>query len=194
MSRFLSLKCIKVVNVLLVIFFISSSNSFSQTFTDSNLPIVLITTDNNPNSGFPLEILDDPRVLANMKIIYHKDGSPNYLTDKNTTEHLNYNGRINIEIRGSSSQDLPKKPYGLTTLKADNVTNNNVSLLGMPSENDWILNSLAFDPSLIRDYISYNISRQMGNYAPRTVYCEVVINGAYVGLYMLEEKLKSDTN
>src|ERR1035437_4555333 len=40
-------------------------------------------------------------------------------------------GRINIEIRGSSSQVLPKKQFGLTTLKADNTSNNNVSLLGM---------------------------------------------------------------
>ena len=184
----------KLFSVLLLLFFTFTFNCFSQTLNDSNLPIVLITTDNDPNTNLPLEIIDDPRVLANMKIIYRKDGSRNFLTDSNTTEHLNYNGRINIEIRGSSSQSLPKKPYGLTTLKEDNASNNNVSLLGMPSENDWILNSLAFDPSLIRDYISYNLSRQMGNYAPRTVYCEVVINGEYAGLYMLQEKIKSDSN
>ena len=186
-------KISKIVNVLFVVFLISSFNSYSQNFTDSNLPIVLITTDTDPNTGLPIEIKDDPRVLANMKIIYHKDGSRNYVTDSNTPDHLDYNGRIDIEFRGSSSQSLPKKPYGLTTLLADNKSNNNVSLMGMPSENDWILNSLAFDPSLIRDYISYNVSRQMGNYAPRTVYCEVVINGNYVGLYLLQEKLKADT-
>ena len=184
----------KIFSVLLLLFFIFTFNGFSQTLNDSNLPIVLITTDTDSNTNLPLEILDDPRVLANMKIIYRKDGSRNFITDGNTPEHLNYNGRINIEIRGSSSQSLPKKPYGLTTLKDDNTSNNNVSLLGMPSENDWILNSLAFDPSLIRDYISYNLSRQMGNYAPRTVYCEVVINGEYAGLYMLQEKIKSDSN
>lgn len=194
MIQFYPFKYSKLRDILLFVIFISSFNSYSQTFTDSNLPIVLITTDNDPNSGLPLQILDDPRILASMKIIYHKDGTRNYIADQNTADHLNYDGRINIEIRGSSSQDLPKKPYGLTTLKADNASNNNVTLLGMPSENDWILNSLAFDPSLIRDYISYNVSRQMGNYAPRTVYCEVVINGNYVGLYMLQEKLKSDSN
>ncbi|MGK4566935.1 CotH kinase family protein [Flavobacterium sp. 3HN19-14] len=129
-----------------------------------------------------------------MKIIYKGEGVQNYLTDQNTPAFLNYNGRISIEIRGSSSQALPKKPYGLTTLEADNSTNNNVSLLGMPAENDWILNSLAFDPSLMRDYLSYNLSRQIGNYASRTAYCEVVINGEYVGLYVLQEKIKADSN
>lgn len=160
----------------------------AQVFTDSNLPIVLINTDGNQ------DIPDDPRVLATMKIIRHYDGSRNYLTDQNTAELLDYNGRISIEIRGSSSQSLPKKGYGFTTLAADDVANNNVKLLGMPSENDWILNGLAFDPSLIRDYLSYNLSRQMGNYAPRTQYCEVVINGVYNGLYVLQEKIKADSN
>ena len=64
----------------------------------------------------------------------------------------------------------------------------------MPSENDWILNGLAFDTSLIRDYLSYNLSRQIGNYATRTVYCELVINGDYRGLYVMQEKIKSNTN
>ncbi|MCX6184694.1 MAG: CotH kinase family protein, partial [Flavobacterium sp.] len=91
-------------------------------------------------------------------------------------------------------QATDKKGYGLTTLLPDNLTNNNVGLLGMPKENDWILNGLAFDPSLIRDYLSYNLSRQLGNYAPRTVFCELIVNGDYRGLYILQEKIKVDGN
>lgn len=171
---------------------VSGHGLYAQVFTQSNLPIVVITTDNDPNTGQPMEIPDDPKILATMKIIWHTDGTTNYLTD--TGVNLNYNGRIGIELRGSSSQDLPKKGYGLTTLQADNISNNNVSILGMPSENDWVLNGLAFDPSLIRDYFSYNLARQMGNYATRTVYCEVVINGEYRGLYVMQEKIKADGN
>ena len=94
--------------------------SFAQTFTDSNLPIVVIETDNH------VTIPDEPKVLATMKIIWHQDGSRNYLSDINNPEFLNYDGRIGIEIRGSSSQMLSKKPYGLETLQSDDVTNNNV--------------------------------------------------------------------
>jgi hypothetical protein len=162
--------------------------SYSQSFTDSNLPIVLINTDGG------VEIPDSPRVLATMKIIYKGNGLRNYLIDQNTAEDLNYNGRINIEIRGSSSQVLPKKQFGLTTLKADNTSNNNVTLLGLPSDNDWILNGLGFEPSLIRDYLCYNLSRAIGEYASRTVYCEVMINGSYNGLYVLQEKIKQGSN
>lgn len=161
---------------------------YAQTLTDSNLPIVIINTDG------AVEIPDQPRVLATMKIIYSGAGQRNYVSDQNNSSVLNYNGRIEIEVRGSSSKALQKKQYSLTTLLADNTSNNNVSLLGMPKENDWILNGLAFDASLIRDYISYNLSRKIGNYAPRTQYCEVIINGDYRGLYVLQEKIKADDN
>jgi len=142
----------------------------------------------------PAEIVDDPRVYGTMKIIKHPDGTRNYMSDINNAVFLNYNGRLSIEIRGSSSQAIDKKGYGLTTLLPDNFSNNNVSLLGMPSENDWVLNGLAFDPSLIRDYLAYAISRQLGEYAPRTQYCELVVNGDYRGLYLLQEKIKADSN
>ncbi len=160
----------------------------SQILTDSNLPIVVINTDGG------VTIPDEPKVLATMKIIWHQDGSRNYLTDVNNPEFLNYDGRIGIEIRGSSSQNLPKKPYGLETLQADDVTNNNVSILGMPKENDWVLNSLAFDQTGMRDVLSYELSEKMGQYAPRRVYCEVVINNDYKGLYVFMEKIKADDN
>jgi len=179
MTRYLGYLCL---------LFCTYTSSYSQSFTDSNLPIVLINTDGG------VDIFDSPRVLASMKIIFRGEGLRNYLTDQNTSGFLNYNGRINIEIRGSSSQTLPKKQYGLTTLKADNLSNNNVALLGMPADNDWILNGLGFEPSFIRDYINYNLSRMIGEYASRTVYCEVVLNGSYNGLYVLEEKVKQGSD
>ena len=160
----------------------------AQTFTDSNLPIVVIETDGHVN------IPDEPKVLGTMKIIWHQDGSRNYLTDINNPAFLNYDGRIGIERRGSSSQMLAKKPYGLETLQNDDITNNNVSILGMPKENDWVLNSLAFDQTGMRDVISYELSEKLGQYAPRRVYCEVVINDDYKGLYVFMEKIKADDN
>jgi len=180
------LKTISLFALLMFVLFYQN-NIQAQAFTDSNLPIVIINTDNAE------EIPDDPRIFGNMKIIYKGEGVRNYMIDQTNPAFLNYDGRIDIEIRGSSSQVLDKKQYGFSTKLTDNTTNNNVSLLGMPEENDWILNGLAFDPSLIRDYLSYNLSRNMGNYASRTAYCEVVINGVYKGLYVLQEKVKADS-
>lgn len=191
------LKRLFILFVLFVVFSAQAQNDtvlFSTTrgmyddifSSGSNLPIVVIETDGG------IEIPDEPKVLGSMKIIWHQDGSRNYLTDIDNPQYLNYNGRIGIETRGSTSQVLPKKPYGLTTLQTDNITNNNVSILGMPKENDWILNSLAYDQTGMRDVLAYELSESLGQYASRRVYCEVVVNGDYKGLYVFMEKIKAD--
>ncbi|MGB3468597.1 MAG: CotH kinase family protein, partial [Cyclobacteriaceae bacterium] len=156
-------------------------------FSSSNLPIVFIDTENNA------EIPDEPKIWARMKIVYRGEGDRTFLSDKDNEDYIDFDNNIQIEIRGSSSQALPKKQYGFTTYD-DEREKDNVKLLDMPKENDWILNGLAFDQSLMRDYIAYNLSRQIGQYASRTQYCEVFLNGSYNGLYVLQEKLKKDDN
>jgi len=172
--------------MLLTLCLVSGYHVNSQTFTDSNLPIVIINTENGA------DIPDEPKILGTMKIIQRPDGARNFLTDANTEEFLNYSGTIGIETRGSSSQILPKKPYGIDTLEDDGIEDKSVELLGMAKEDDWILNSFAFDDSMMRDYISYEMARRMGQYAANLKYCEVILNGEYIGLYALSEKIKRD--
>jgi hypothetical protein len=172
--------------ILLTLCFVSGYHVNSQTFTDSNLPIIIIETVNGD------EIPDEPKILGTMKIIQRPNGDRNFVSDVSNEAFLNYSGTIGIETRGSSSQELLKKPYGIDTLEDDGIENDNVQLLGMPKENDWILNSFAFDDSMMRDYISYTMARQMGQYAVNLKYCEVVLNGDYIGLYALSEKIKRD--
>ncbi|MCG3164456.1 MAG: hypothetical protein POELPBGB_00210 [Bacteroidia bacterium] len=149
-------------------------------FASSDLPIVVINT----NGG---TIVDAPRIVVDMGIIYNGPGQRNYLTDP----FNNYDGKVNIEIRGSSSQGFPQKQYGFET--QDDLGNNlNVSLLNFPQENDWVLHALYGEKSLLRNYFAYNLSREMGWYATRTQHCEVVLDGVYQGLYMLEEQIKWD--
>lgn len=179
---------------LLILVFSQATFTQQTILSNSNLPIMVITTDIDPATNSPYVIPDEPKIPATMKLIFKPDGTRNYLSDINNTDFLNYNGKIGIELRGSSSQELDKKPYGFTTLLDDNVSNNNVSLLEMPSENDWVLNSLAFDPSMIRDYLSYTLASNMGNYAPRVKYIEVIVNDDYKGVYILTEKIKIDSD
>jgi len=86
-----------------------SFSVYSQNFSSSNLPIVIIETDKNPSTGKPQDIPDNPKILASMKIIFRSNGRRNALIDQSDPTMLNYNGRIRIEIRGSTSQDLEKK-------------------------------------------------------------------------------------
>jgi hypothetical protein len=151
-------------------------------FTSSNLPIFVINTDGQT-------IVDEPKIVASLGVIDNGEGNLNLLTDN----YNGYNGKIGIEIRGSSSQDFPKKNYGFETRLADGE-NNNVSLLGLPIENDWILYGPYSDKSLMRNVLSFHIGRLTGEYASRTRWCEVVIDGDYKGLYVLMEKIKRDKN
>ena len=151
-------------------------------FISSNIPIIIIETNGQ-------EILDDPRIVANMGIIDNGENTRNFLTDS-----INgYYGKISIEIRGSTSQSFPKKQYGLET-QNDDGSNNNVSLLGMPKENDWILSAPYSDKTLIRNILANRLSESLGHYAPRTKLCELMLNGEYQGAYVLTEKIKRDNN
>ena len=149
-------------------------------FTQSNLPLVLITT--------AQAILDDPRILGNMKVLNDPSGF-NELSDEPT----DYDGLISIEIRGSSSQMFPKKSYAFETQDAAGE-NNNVSLLGMPEENDWILYGPYTDKSLMRNALVFELGEKLNRYTPRRRFCEVFINNDYRGVYMLMENIKRDAN
>lgn len=160
----------------------TSKNNRQIIFTSSNLPIVVINTNGQI-------IPDDHKITADMGIIYNGEGIRNNLTDP----FNNYNGKIGIEIRGSSSQQFPKKQYSVETrdLSGNDIS---VSLLGFPEESDWILFAPYNDKSLMRDVLVYKIASQMGRYASRSKYCEVVLDGEYIGLYVLLEKVKRDAN
>lgn len=158
------------------------ANISEVVFTSSNLPIIVINTNG-------VEIPDADKITADMGVIYNGDGIRNNITDP----YNNYNGKIGIEIRGSTSQWFPKKQYAVETrdLSGNDL---DVSLLGFPQESDWILFAPYNDKSLMRDALTYRIARDMGRYATRSKYCEVVINGEYQGVYVLFEKVKRDAN
>ncbi|MPR31862.1 CotH kinase family protein [Salmonirosea aquatica] len=157
--------------------------------TSSNLPIVIIKTNGQT-------IVDEPKIMADMGIIYNGPGNRNQLTD--SLNH--YNGKIGIEFRGNTSQNSPKKPYGLETRKADG-SNLNVSLLGMPVENDWVLFNTYDDETFMRDVLTHALARNAGHYSPRTVFVELFVSSNdsfeyedYKGIYVLMEKIKQDKN
>jgi hypothetical protein len=168
--------------VVTVIFIASNLTGSAQTLTSSNLPIIVINT-----GGFTIP--DEPKIMADMGIIYNGVGVRNNITDP----FNNYLGKIGIERRGSSSQSFPKKQYGIEI--RDELGNGiDTSLLDMPSEEDWVLFAPYNDKSLMRDVLAYKLGRDLGRYAPRTRFCEVILNGEYQGIYVLMEKIKRNSN
>ena len=149
--------------------------------TSTNLPIVIIT------AAVPLT---DNQVDGNMKIIDNTSGT-------NTPgDSPAFNGLVGLKLRGSSTN--PKKSYSIETwvnLLEDPL---NVSLMGMPAENDWVLLAEYTDRSLLRDLTGFYIYNQMGYYSARMRLCEVIVNEGtgdqYKGVYLFGEKIKRDVS
>ena len=150
-------------------------------FSEFDLPLLLIDTEGQT-------IVDEPKITAKMKVL----NSPTGINKLNDTE-FEFDGHIGIEIRGSSSQMFEKKGYRVET-RNPMGENFNVSLLGMPHENDWVLHGPYSDKSLMRNALAYHFGNLMGRWSPRTRFCEVFINNEYRGVYVLTEVIKIDRN
>ena len=136
------------------------------------LPLMKIQTGNQ-------NIVDEPKIPGSLQI---------FQEELLIEEHL-----IGIEIRGSSSQMFDKKSYGFETW--DEMGEDlNASLGGFPEEEDWILYGPYSDKSLVRNVLIYELSNNMGQYASKTKFYELEINGVFQGIYVLMEKIKRDRN
>ena len=113
------------------------------------------------------------------------------------TDPSDFAGRAGINIRGKSSAGFAKKQYHFETWdKYDQDTD--VSILGFPADSDWILQGPYSDKSLMRNYLTYKWSNDLGRYAVRTRYIEMFLNtdgggvssNDYIGIYVFMEKIK----
>ena len=154
----------------------------SITFDGSELPIVLINTQNQP-------IVADTKIDALMDIKFNGIGNYTLLNDVPNV----YSGHTGIEIRGATSAGYPQRPYGFETRTATGE-NLNAEILNMPPENDWVLLSNYNDRSLIRNTLAYKLFAEMGQYSPRASLCEVLVDSSYKGIYVIGEKIKRDAN
>ncbi|MFZ2147039.1 MAG: CotH kinase family protein, partial [Sedimentisphaerales bacterium] len=110
-------------------------------------------------------------------------------------------GRAGLNIRGKSSAGFAKKQYHFETLD-EYDGDKDVSILGFPAESDWVLQAPYSDKSLMRNFLAYKWSNDIGRYAVRTRFIELFLNtdgggvsmSDYVGVYVLMEKIKQGEN
>lgn len=102
----------------------------------------------------------------------------------------------NIHIRGASTSKYPKKSYRLSLTQSSvggNQRTNDVSLLGMRQDDDWILYPAYNDQEKIRNVFSSNLwkytcakDNSLGlDNGMEYKYLELFMNGEYWGLYAL---------
>lgn len=92
---------------------------------------------------------------------------------------------MKIKGRGNATWRNPKKPY---RIKLDKKA----SLLGLNKSKHFCLMAAYADwRGKGRDYMAFEISRRMGMpWTPGDVPCELVLNGDYMGLYFIVEKIR----
>lgn len=154
-----------------------------ETFT-SNLPLVILNT-------FGREVLRSQKTAASVRFIDEKDGVSRLLGE------ADHDGRAELNLRGNTSLRYLKRSFTLKT-KDDAGQSKSIPLLGFPEDNDWVLYAPYPDKTLLRDVLTYDLSRQLGRYASRTKFVEVFLNQVggrmskrhYMGVYVLEEKIK----
>lgn len=87
-----------------------------------------------------------------------------------------------------------KKSYKLS-LKDENIINYDEEFLGLGKDDDWLLNSMKIDDTFVKERLVmqlWNTLTQQTDYNRPMSYgefCELIINGEYKGLYMLQRRL-----
>lgn len=162
------------------------------TFVKSTLPTVYFNLDET--LGTINEMNSDPehntecygnvtiQVPDGYKCEYaNKDGKTNNV--KTETYELEY-----IRGRGNSTWTTSKKPY---KFKLDKKAD----LFNMGKNKHWVLLADYYDPSHIRNKITYYMGEKFGlAFTPKCVYVDVVMNGEYYGSYLLAEQIRLDSN
>ena len=97
--------------------------------------------------------------------------------------------------RGGASKGSFKQPYKISLKKQGSAENRSLSLLGMDKDDDWILNSLVFDDIKIREKTISSVwnaiqdNRGSDLKMSEGEYVEVLLDGRYSGLYMLQRRV-----
>jgi hypothetical protein len=151
----------------------------------SNLPIAVIDT-------LGKNVTETAQTLSFAGFIDTTTGGRARLTDP-----PDFAGRAGINIRGKSSAGFEKKQYHFETW--DEYDNDkDVSILGFPADSDWVLQGPYSDKSLMRNFLTYKWSNDIGRYAVRTKFIEMFLNtdggtvssSDYIGVYVFMEKIK----
>ncbi len=171
----------------------------------THLPLINITTDGEMPEPYILEegeeVLYDELATGlsnaeqNNEMIgatveyFDNEVKNNHLTDKPTVTE-----RALIRTRGATSRLYDKKGYLIKFKKSDLIKNKAVSLSGMTADHEWVLHGPFLDKTLIRNYICYNLAGDIMEYAPNVRFCEAYLNGEYIGVYLLVEKIDYNKN
>ena len=147
---------------------------------------IKLTNPENSYSGLQLLVVN---MNNNAPIISKDEWLPgNIKLDKQLSQYQNVKYDLNVKGRGNSTWSMPKKPFALQ-LKDKN------SLLGMTKHKRWALLANYGDKTLLRNKVSFEIAKRTKlSWTPDSRFVELILNGEYMGNYLLVEQIRRDPN
>ncbi|MDD6490938.1 MAG: CotH kinase family protein [Firmicutes bacterium] len=176
--------------------YIGKDFSVDENFS-SHLPIVLLDTNGvEPPINTWLDT-EQKRFIAIDGVEPYVEGTISIINGKEELNCLKDTPQtvssMRIKRRGNSSM-LYEKAQWMIKLVAQSGQDNDIDILGMGKEHEWILNGSMFDKSLLRNYLAYSIASEFMPCTPDSYYCEVIMRDGnrytYQGVYLLMESIK----
>lgn len=166
----------------------------------SHLPLVIIDTEGQEIPGALTEEKDmfgqtvyttaaDGNTVIRSEVSVIDNGDRN----NHPGDEPDFTTACELRIRGNSSRTFAKVPYSLKLID-ENGESNNIAVMGMGAHHEWILNGPVLDKTMIRNYMWYNISGEIMEYAPNVRFCELLVNGEYKGIYLMAESITDGEN
>ena len=147
------------------------SDSYMEAYiVFTGLPVILITYDDGPVEG--------------------KEDHAGTMRVTDPCRDTYVQADCTFHVRGNTSVLFDKKSYRIE-LHDSIGRSQKESILGLRTDDDWILNSLSTDVTLSREKVSYDLWEKLREFdkavppAPSMEYAEVFMNDRYAGVYGL---------
>lgn len=161
----------------------------------THLPLVVIDTGGQEIPGVPTgetDMFDEELytvaedggedILVTVSVVDRADGN------NHPSDTPDFTTESRFRIRGHASRRFEKSPY-LLKFVDEKGEDNDISVMGMGAHSKWVLNGPYLDKSLVRNYLWYNVSGEIMEWAPNVRFCELILNGEYRGLYLMVESI-----
>lgn len=173
----------------------------------SGMPVISIETKDSWQPEYPIEDIDnyvfnsETRYLGDITI-FNANGTSGTYEGQGYSEESGYRilrRKVSYHTRGNTSDNFEKKSYALK-LSDERGEKKKENLFGLGKSADWKLLAGAGDVTKVREKTAWQlweeIAGQQSVVSEGTTameYCEVVLDGEYIGMYQIIKALDEDT-
>ena len=143
----------------------------------SNLPVVMIDTCGQ-------QIVKEEMKAVRTVIFEDPSGKNDILSRADTVMNAG------LKLRGASSYNFDKNQYRLKFYQEKSLKKPlGFPFLHMNPDSEWVLHGPCLDHSLLRNYLMYQLSGEIMEWAPDCRFLELFVDGNYQGVYLAVEPI-----